>query len=61
MSRFRRLGQSLGLIDHDDGQPERFKRSRYTRGHLISPRLDEDMDDLGRRLTELERRLNDQG
>lgn len=59
VSPWRRLGQYLGLIYADEGQPRSDvkRRSRYDRRPFVSPRLDEDIDELRSRLAELERRL----
>jgi len=56
----RRLGQFLGLIYADDGQPRQptSRRSRYG-GPVVSPRLDEDVDELRARIDALEQRLRD--
>jgi len=53
---WRRAGQYIGLLYANDGQPEQpgHRRSRY--GLRVSPRLDEDIDDLRARLDDLERR-----
>jgi len=57
----RRLGQYLGLIYADEGQPRQpiSRRSRYDRGPFVSPRQDEDVDELRGRLDALEQRLGD--
>ena len=57
---WRRLGQYLGLIYADEGQPRPGGRgrSRYTQGAQVSPRLDADIDELRGRLDALERRLD---
>ena len=54
-SMLRRLGQGLGLIYSETGAPLAGgpKRSRY--GLYVSPRLDQDLDDLRRRLEAIER------
>jgi hypothetical protein len=56
----RRLGQKLGLIYAEHGQPSEAapRKSRYDRGLFVSPRLDEDVDALLQRVAELERRLD---
>jgi len=53
------LGQYLALVYADDGRPQRgqARRSRYDRDPFVSPRLNEDVDDLRARLEALERRL----
>lgn len=55
----RRLGQFLGLIYADEGEPRSgsSRRSRYERGPFVSPRLDQDVDDILARLSEVERKL----
>ena len=54
-SMLRRLGQTLGLVYPEAGAPLGGgpKRSRY--GLYVSPRLDQDLDDLRRRLEAIER------
>ncbi len=56
---WRRLGQYLELLYAEDVIPVaiHLRRSRYNRGPLVSPRLDEDIDELRARLADLERRL----
>ena len=50
-----RLGRRLGLLHDSDGAPTPGgpKRSRY--GVYVSPRVDQDIDELRRRLAALER------
>ncbi len=57
----RRLGQYLGLIYADEGQPRQpiGRRSWYDGGPFVSPRLNEDVDELRGRLDALEQRLRD--
>jgi hypothetical protein len=52
-----RWSDRLGLTNPPEGSPETrgSRRSRY--GLYVSRRLDEDVDDLYRRVQELERRL----
>ena len=57
----RRIGQRLGFIYADGGQPSAGGpgRSRYDRGPFVSPRLDEDLDALTQRVADLERLLGE--
>lgn len=59
----RGLGQRLGLLYQDGGQPGASapRRSRYVRGTSVSPRLDEDIDELLARVVALEDQLRRRG
>jgi hypothetical protein len=59
-SAFRRLSTLLGLTYAPGAEPSANapSKSRYRRGFEVSPRLDEDLDDLRRRVAALEQRLD---
>ncbi len=57
-SRLQRVGQYLGLVPPERGRPQSGKNrpSRYG-GMIVGARLDEDIDELRRRVEALERGL----
>ena len=57
----RRLAQRLGVVYREGGEPRPGgpARSRYDRGLQVSPRLDQDVDELRARLEAIEARLRD--
>ena len=58
-----RVWSRLGVTYHRDGTPstEAPARSRYERGRFgVSPRLDEDLDELRRRIDALEERRDEE-
>ncbi|WP_380174350.1 hypothetical protein ACFEMC_05540 [Kineococcus sp. DHX-1] len=52
----RRVMQYLGLSYAPGGEPRKRGPSRYWAGRSVSRRLDEDLDELRRRVDDLERR-----
>jgi hypothetical protein len=58
-----RIAQRFGLVYRPAGEPLEGgpRQSRYDRGVSVSPRLDQDIDELPARLAALEARLNDSG